>query len=201
MPRSTKKELEREIIDHAAALFARHGYSHTSLQQIASSVGYSKAGVLHHYSSKEAIYEATIEVTRAEISTLVDRAVEVGVGHSRDRLLIESLADLTQQWPGIAALGNALLAGEPTRVSQLALVGTRLMDAFSRVPTHSDVTHGIRILMAVAGITVAALEAVRQSQYNEWRQDIVAAALGTLGHADTSVNSLHGQSAATLRPL
>ena len=64
MLRPTKAEIDAEIIDRAAGLFARHGFAHTSLQQIAEAVKYRKAGLLHHYPSKQAIYEAAIRTGR-----------------------------------------------------------------------------------------------------------------------------------------
>jgi hypothetical protein len=38
MPRPTKSEIDAEIIDRAAGLFARYGFENTSLQQIADAV-------------------------------------------------------------------------------------------------------------------------------------------------------------------
>ena len=38
MPKPTKADLEADILDRASALFARHGFENTSLQQIADAV-------------------------------------------------------------------------------------------------------------------------------------------------------------------
>ncbi|QWC91292.1 TetR/AcrR family transcriptional regulator [Cupriavidus metallidurans] len=63
----TKSEINADIIDRAATLFARHGFDHASLQQIANAVNYSKAGLLHHFSSKMAIYSAAVDTARAHV--------------------------------------------------------------------------------------------------------------------------------------
>lgn len=62
MPESLPDELERgrtesvrrrEILDVAARLFARHGYSATSVRQISEEVGLGAGALYHHIGSKE----------------------------------------------------------------------------------------------------------------------------------------------------
>lgn len=48
------------ILDDAARLFARNGYDGTSLGEIASSVGVTKAAIYHYFPNKKEIYEAII---------------------------------------------------------------------------------------------------------------------------------------------
>ncbi|GAA0997559.1 TetR/AcrR family transcriptional regulator [Acrocarpospora macrocephala] len=47
--------MRAEILESAARLFAAHGFRGTSLQDIASDVGCSKASLLYHFTSKDAI--------------------------------------------------------------------------------------------------------------------------------------------------
>lgn len=50
------------ILDVATRLFAARGFGDTSLQLIADEVGVTKQAVLHHFSSKEALRQAVIDV-------------------------------------------------------------------------------------------------------------------------------------------
>lgn len=54
-------ERKNEILDAAAALFARKGFDHTSTSDILEAVGIAKGTLYHHFKSKEAIMDAIIE--------------------------------------------------------------------------------------------------------------------------------------------
>ena len=49
--RQSAAEIDHAILDVAAGMFATHGFAHTSVQQIADAVGYSKPGLLRGWSS------------------------------------------------------------------------------------------------------------------------------------------------------
>lgn len=54
------RETRERIVAGATALFAREGFGDTSLSTIAQVVGVTKATLLHHYTSKEALLEAVL---------------------------------------------------------------------------------------------------------------------------------------------
>jgi AcrR family transcriptional regulator len=55
-------DMPREVIlRHAARLFAEKGFERTSLQDVARSVGLSKAAVYHYFQTKQIIYDAIVE--------------------------------------------------------------------------------------------------------------------------------------------
>lgn len=62
-----------EIITVAAELFSRTGFRGTSLQDIAAGVGCSKATLLYHFDSKEAILAALVAPAAAELAELTAR--------------------------------------------------------------------------------------------------------------------------------
>ncbi len=55
-------ELRRdEIVRKAASLFSTRGYTSTSVREVAEMIGMSKAGLYHHFPTKEAILEEIAE--------------------------------------------------------------------------------------------------------------------------------------------
>lgn len=70
------------ILNEAVVLFGEHGYAGTSLADIANAADISKAGLLHHFSSKDELFAKVLERRDREdvLSILVDSpAVKEGV--------------------------------------------------------------------------------------------------------------------------
>lgn len=68
-PASSRRE---DILDSASALFAERGYHGASLRDISRRVGISHPGMLHHFSSKEALLGAVIDRLEAHAQGLLD---------------------------------------------------------------------------------------------------------------------------------
>lgn len=56
-----KELMERELLDHAAELFARNGYGGTSMQEIANTAGVGRTTLYHYFNSKEDFLTALVE--------------------------------------------------------------------------------------------------------------------------------------------
>jgi AcrR family transcriptional regulator len=64
------------IIEVARQRFADHGFAATSLTEIADEVGIKRPSLLHHFPSKDALYQEVLAEELAAWSSLVDMAVE-----------------------------------------------------------------------------------------------------------------------------
>ena len=104
VPRPFRQQIDEGILDRAAALFARRGFAKTSVQDIADAVGLSKAGLLHHFPSKDALWTAVIGQPIALGQRVVDHVQDMPHGPERDRLAIELLLDVALDHPGLVAL-------------------------------------------------------------------------------------------------
>ena len=106
--RPTRQEIDDEIVERAAALFARYGFQETSLQRIADAVGYSKTGLLHRFPTKEALQDAVIERWAGKVRDIAGRVRDLPPGPERDRAVITELVELVTAGaagavPGLAA--------------------------------------------------------------------------------------------------
>ncbi len=182
MLRPTKAEIEAYIIDCAAGLFARHGFAHTSIQQIADAVSYSKTGLLHHFPSKQLVYDAVIGALREHVKEVRDSVTEFPVGFERDRAVVEASVDFTFARPGISALSNRMALDPDPEDQAMREIGFVMYEALGIDVNNLDMDRLIRVTSAFSGLGVTASLAVGSKLTKEWRPLIIAAALDALGH-------------------
>ncbi|MBC3235091.1 TetR/AcrR family transcriptional regulator [Pseudomonas lurida] len=178
----TKSELNAEIIDRAAGLFAKHGFAHTSLQQIADAVSYSKAGLLHHFPSKQALYDAALRTGIEHMQVLVESVEGQAPGVERERAVIENLVDFTFDWPGVSAFANRLVEGEQSDAPELMQMGLLVYVALGIDLATATQERLVRVTSALTGLGATSLVAVRSGIQREWRSLIILAAMDALGH-------------------
>lgn len=68
-------EPRERILDAAARLFARCGYENSSIADLATAIGVSKAAIYHYYATKQEIYDAIILDVLAGLIAEVSHAV------------------------------------------------------------------------------------------------------------------------------
>ncbi|WP_068923547.1 TetR/AcrR family transcriptional regulator [Planobispora rosea] len=156
MPRQTREQIDEEIIDCAALLFARHGFAETSIQRVADAVGYSKSGLLRHYPSKEALQEEVVVRCLAELRDALGEASGQAPGPRRDRTALTALARLAMRRPGFIALLLATLLRDPVGGESVPLqpVADVIVEAFLLDPD-ADMDRVVRVAGAIGALAVA----------------------------------------------
>src|SRR6476661_8352425 len=71
---------KRALVDVAEELFTGHGYAATSLDSIVAGAQVTKGALYHHFSGKQAVFEAVFERTEADAS----RAIQASLRGHRD---------------------------------------------------------------------------------------------------------------------
>jgi AcrR family transcriptional regulator len=94
MLRRTGAETKQEILSAATRLFSDYGYRGTSLADIAHEIGYSKASVLYHFASKEALLAELVAPAAADLRALLARVSTLPLAQAR-KCAIEGYVDLT----------------------------------------------------------------------------------------------------------
>jgi AcrR family transcriptional regulator len=190
--RPFRQQVEEGILDAAAALFARHGYAQTSVQAVADAVGYSKAGLLHHYPSKESLRHGVLARCREQGRRVADRVAGLPPGVARDRRAVEELADLALTRPGLVAflLGSATGPHEGTAEPEVEAATAPVYAAFAVDPATAGAERLIRVTGALAALAVLALAAHQAGETTAWRQHIVATSFDALGHRGADAPAL-----------
>ncbi|MEV0792702.1 helix-turn-helix domain-containing protein [Kribbella sp. NPDC050459] len=146
----TEEARRAQLVDVTIELVADRGYAAASLGRIAESAGITKAGVLYHFPSRQALVEAAYQHVLAAVVATVGAAVGAAgpadgvsayvrsmVGHLRERprhvrMLIEAmtsvapLTDSKARWSAVADLLAAARAArgvtEPVDLRSAALL-------------------------------------------------------------------------------
>jgi AcrR family transcriptional regulator len=67
---------KRALVDVASRLFAEQGYAATSLDQIVAGARVTKGALYHHFSGKQAVFEAVFEKVEADASRRIRKALK-----------------------------------------------------------------------------------------------------------------------------
>ncbi|WP_104479050.1 helix-turn-helix domain-containing protein [Actinokineospora auranticolor] len=179
MKQSPQRDADERILDRAAALFAQHGFAHTSLRDLADAAGLSKAGLLHHFPTKEALFDAAIAVGRDRSRELLDLVAHLPLGAERDRRAVELLTDLALERPGLVALASRSITALATADPAIPDHGDGYV--FEMFGVAGETERLARVVGALGGLVVLCLLARHRDDRDAWRGHIVATCLGALG--------------------
>lgn len=182
--RPTREQIDNGIVDLAAALFARHGFKQTSVQAVADAAGYSKAGLLSHFPSKELLQDAVVEHCVEGAEKVVEMVGGLEPGPQRDRAAIEALVAYANERPGCLALLLSAVGPHADSVAgeRLEPAKRRMLVAFGPCGP-DDTNRGVRVAAALGALSVTSLVINQHGEMTPDLQTLVAgAAYDALGH-------------------
>ncbi len=183
MARAFRQQIDEGILDRAAGLFARHGFTQTSVQAVADAVGLSKAGLLHYFPSKDALREAVFRCSQDLQREVYDQVADLPPGPERDRLVLETIVDQAMARPGLVSFtlgAHTALDLGPSAVGPEGGTGT-LVESFG-TGSEPGPERLLRITGALAALSMLVLTAHRAGKGSVWRGHIVATSFDALGH-------------------
>ncbi|WP_369138350.1 TetR/AcrR family transcriptional regulator [Modestobacter versicolor] len=180
MTRAFRQQADEQILDRAAALFARHGVEHTSVQAVADAVGLSKAGLLHHFPSKDALHAGVLAESARFSEGVVREVAHLPAGPDRDRRALEGMVDVALAHPGMVAFMLAPVT-QGMR-AEAAGAGAAALEAFGVDPETADPERVVRVIGALAGLAVLTLAAHEHGHTTAWRPLVLATCSDALGH-------------------
>jgi AcrR family transcriptional regulator len=93
------------VLDAALGSFGTRGYEATSLDAIAASLGVRKQTILYYFPAKEALLEAVIDRSAAELSHALERALaRAGPGFARVEAVVRSVFRVAVRRPALLGL-------------------------------------------------------------------------------------------------
>lgn len=128
-PRAGSEDKRARILNEAVVLFGEHGYAGTSLADIANAADISKAGLLHHFSSKDELFCKVLESRDREdaLSILVESPA--GEGDT-----VEAPVDTIGNLDTLDVAGASDLDGNPWALLE------RYIELLERNVAHRDLT-------------------------------------------------------------
>lgn len=128
-PRAGSEDKRARILNEAVVLFGEHGYAGTSLADIANAADISKAGLLHHFSSKDELFCKVLE--RRDREDALSILVESPAGEGDT---VETPVDTIGNLDTLDVAGASDLDGNPWALLE------RYIELLERNVAHRDLT-------------------------------------------------------------
>ncbi len=186
---------KRQLLDHAAALFAERGYAQVSVADIARAAGVTAPSVYRHFADKQSLLAAAVNAGVDDLETCTGRALTEGDAPVDD--LISSVCALGVKRPESTSLwrwGSQHLSDEQNR--EVVLRTRAILHHWADVLADgTDLTEREAVTLAWAMISVAGSLSVHRTRMSLTR---------TLAEVDALVRrliALRPDSAPPLPPL
>ena len=128
-PRAGSEDKRARILNEAVVLFGEHGYAGASLADIANAADISKAGLLHHFSSKDELFCKVLE--RRDREDALSILVESPAGEGDT---VEAPVDTIGNLDTLDVAGASDLDGNPWALLE------RYIELLERNVAHRDLT-------------------------------------------------------------
>lgn len=103
--RLTAADRRLQLMDVGRAVFARHGYETTPIEEVATQAGVTKPIVYEHFGSKEGLYAAIVEREMDALVARVSRAISEGSPRKRfEGAVLEFMTYVKEEPAGFAVL-------------------------------------------------------------------------------------------------
>ena len=182
--RQSAAEIDYAIIDVAAGIFATHGFAHTSVQQIADAVGYSKPGLLHRFGSKDALHRAVLDEVAETVQQIIGHAVAHADRPDQVTSLLELIVRKALDRPGMIRMMLAAWkpGSEEPGVETIQAAGHRLVDALDH-PLSSPAER-LRVVLALDLVVTAAVtqQSSLDPDLHVDREELVPMLVSLAGH-------------------
>jgi AcrR family transcriptional regulator len=155
--RQSPAEIDHAILDVAAGLFATHGYAHTSVQQIADAVGYSKPGLLHRFGSKGALHRAVLAEVTETVQAIIGHATAHGDDPDQVRTVLQLVTRKALERPGMVQMMLAAFepGSEEPGTDEIQAAGRRLVELLDH--PHTSPADRLRVVLAIRMVATAAM--------------------------------------------
>lgn len=202
MPRPFSASTKRQLLRVATRLFTEQGYAATSLDAIVSGAQVTKGALYHHFSGKQAVFEAVFEATEADAAKQIGKALR---GHSDPwskalaglRCFLDVVQDPTYQRVVIQE-GPAILGYERFREQEDRSTFTIVQDIVGDVLRESTVDLDEEMLLTFSRILFGAMWAAGESVTSAEDPKLAVARIETaIGFLLAGVQTL-GETGATV---
>jgi AcrR family transcriptional regulator len=163
MAPATRPRTPDRIVTAAIAAYGTRGYGATSLDVLAADLGIRKQTILYWFPSKEALLDAAVDRTAAEVARRLSRALHgAGPGFGRVEAIVKAMFRLAARHPTMLGfLREVTRLGPPASTRLLAAVAP-MMDGAARFLTDEMDAgrmrrHDPRLLLMVAYSAVTGL--------------------------------------------
>ena len=158
---------KRTLVEVAEQLFTEHGYANTSLDAIVAGADVTKGALYHHFSGKQALFEAVFEKVESSTAKRIQEAIK-GVKDPWDKALtgLRSFLALVQEAPYrriVIQDGPAVLGYERYREQEERSAFAVVQDIVRTVLTASGQKVGEEMVGTFAQIFFGALASAGES--------------------------------------